>query len=89
MLKRRKGSPIEARTLDIAAGGMRITADRPLAADELLHFDLALPSGPIGGEARVLREAGYKIYALRFETPADAGRAVVGSTSATGRTTGM
>jgi hypothetical protein len=67
-LRRRTGSPIQARTLEVGAGGMSVTTARPLATDELLHFDLPLAAGDVvDGEARVLREQAYGIYALRFE----------------------
>jgi hypothetical protein len=67
-LHRRGGSPIAARTVDIGPGGMCVTCARPLSPDEVLHFDLPLASGEVvDGEARVLREQGYKVYALRFE----------------------
>jgi len=67
-LSRRSGSPIQARTLEVGAGGMSVTTARPLATDEVLHFDLPLSAGDVvDGEARVLREQGYGIYALRFE----------------------
>jgi hypothetical protein len=73
-LQRRTGSPIAARTVDVGLGGMCVTCQRPLAADEVLHFDLPLADGGVvDGEARVLREQGYHLYALRFEAlPADA-----------------
>jgi PilZ domain len=67
-LHRRSGSPIQARTLDVGPGGMCVTCSRPLSADEVLHFDLPLADGAVvDGEARVLREQGYHVYALRFE----------------------
>ena len=67
-LHRRTGSPIAARTVDLGPGGMCVTCNRPLAADEVLHFDLPLADGGVvDGEARVLREQGYQVYALRFE----------------------
>lgn len=67
-LHRRNGAPIEARTVDVGPGGMCVTCARPLATDEVLHFDLPLAPGDIvDGEARVLREQGYHVYALRFE----------------------
>ena len=67
-LTRRKGSPIEARTVDLGPGGMCVTCARPLSTDEVLHFDLPLaPGDVVDGEARVLREQGYRVYALRFE----------------------
>jgi hypothetical protein len=67
-LRRRTGSPIEARTLDVGPGGMSVTTNRPLATDELLEFDLPLAPGQVvDGRARVLREQRYGVYALRFE----------------------
>ena len=66
-LHRRSGSPIEARTVDLGPGGMCVTCSRPLSTDEVLHFDLPLADAPLDGDARVLREQGYRIYALRFE----------------------
>jgi hypothetical protein len=67
-LSRHTGSPIQARTLEVGTGGMSVTTARPLATDEVLHFDLPLSADDVvDGEARVLREQGYGIYALRFE----------------------
>jgi len=67
-LSRRLGSPIEARTLDVGPGGMRVATKRPLAADEVLEFELPPPDGPgLRGRARVLRQQTYGVYALRFE----------------------
>jgi hypothetical protein len=79
-LHRRSGSPIEARTVDVGPGGMCVTCSRPLSTDEVLHFDLPLASGEVvGGEARVLREQGYHVYALRFEAlPAAASERLFG-----------
>lgn len=67
VLRRDKGSPIPARTVDVGPGGMSVSCERPLATDELLHFDLPLGDGEVDGDARVLREQGYHVYALRFE----------------------
>lgn len=68
-LHRRSGSAIEARTVDLGPGGMSVTCTRPLSPDEVVHFDLPLaPGDVVGGEARVLREQAYHVYALRFET---------------------
>ena len=53
---------IEAKTLDLGPGGMRITTNRPLAVDEVLEFELP-ERARINGRARVLREQGYRIYA--------------------------
>jgi hypothetical protein len=79
-LQRRSGSPIAARTIDLGPGGMSVTCERPLAADEMLHFDLPLADGAVvDGEARVLREQGYRVYALRFEAlPAAASERLAG-----------
>jgi hypothetical protein len=76
ILSRRTGKVIEARTLDLGPGGMRITSNRPLAPDELLEFELP-ERGRINGRARVLREQGYRIYALRFEKLGDDARAEI------------
>jgi PilZ domain len=64
-LHRRHGSPISGRTVDLGPGGMCIATSRPLAADEVLTFELA---PRISGRARVLRQQGYDSYAVRFET---------------------
>jgi len=64
VLHRRSGSPIAARTVDVGPGGMCITCSRPLAADEVLGFEL---QPPIQGRARVLRQQGHDTYAVRFE----------------------
>ena len=75
-LHRRSGSPIEARTVDLGPGGMCVTCARPLSTDEVLHFDLPLADGHVvDGEARVLREQTYKVYALRFEALPEAASA--------------
>jgi len=70
-LMRDRGSPIRAHTLEIGGGGMRIESERPLAVDEVLNFDLPLHGYPIEGHARVLREHGPNVYALRFEVFSD------------------
>jgi hypothetical protein len=44
---------------------MCVATQRPLAADEMLSFEL---SPRISGQARVLRQEGYETYAVRFET---------------------
>jgi PilZ domain len=79
-LSRRFGSPIEARTVDVGPGGMRVASQRPLAADEVLEFELPPPGGAgarISGRARVLRQQTYGIYALRFERLSDEDRAAL------------
>ena len=75
VLRRDKGSPIAARTVDVGPGGMSVSCDRPLAPDEVLHFDLPLRDGEVDGEARVLREQAYHVYALRFEALPEPARA--------------
>jgi PilZ domain len=63
-LHRRSGSPIVARTVDLGPGGMCVVCKRPLAADEVLRFELA---PRIHGRLRVLRQQGFETYAVRFE----------------------
>jgi hypothetical protein len=68
VLRRRTGSAIDARTVNLGAGGMCIATPRPLATDEVLDFDLALSGADrVDGRARVLRQEGHDAYALRFE----------------------
>jgi hypothetical protein len=75
-LRRRHGSPISCRTVEVGAGGMSVESRRPLAEDELLQFDLPLAGEPeLCGEARVLRQQAHQVYALRFEHLGDAMRA--------------
>ena len=69
-LRRRTGSPIVARTVDVGPGGMCVTCSRPLSTDEELGFELA-PPPPINGRARVLRQQGHDTYAVRFEMLAE------------------
>ena len=73
-LHRRTGKTIEGRTVDIGPGGMRVHTSRPLSIDELLEFELP-ERGRVNGRVRVLREQGYRIYALRFEKLGDEARA--------------
>jgi len=80
-LSRKTGKTIEAKTLDIGPGGMRVRTNRPLAADELLEFELP-ERARINGRARVLREQGYRIFALRFEKLGDEARAEISSLTA-------
>jgi hypothetical protein len=61
--------------VEIGPGGMSVTCERPLATDEVVHFDLPLHDGDVDGDARVLREHGYHLYALRFEALAEPARA--------------
>ena len=63
-LRRTKGRAIHCETIDVGPGGMAVASDRPLAPDELVVFDLPA----VRGQARVLREQAYHVYALRFET---------------------
>ena len=68
LLRRRSGSPINVQTLNVGPGGMCIATSRPLAIDEVLDFDLPLAeTGHLDGRARVLRQEGHGVYALRFE----------------------
>lgn len=62
-LHRRTGSPITGKTVDVGPGGMRVCTNRPLATDEVLRFELE----GIDGRARVLRQQGHDMYAVRFE----------------------
>jgi hypothetical protein len=63
-LRRRSGSPVTGHTLDLGPGGMCVATSRPLAADEVLQFEL---EAGIDGRARVLRQHGHDVYAVRFE----------------------
>lgn len=74
-LHRHHGSPIDARTVDVGPGGMSVACHRPLAVDELLAFDLASGGQPVHGQARVLRQHGHELYALRFEQVGEPTRA--------------
>jgi hypothetical protein len=65
-LSRRSGSAINAETVNLGPGGMRIRTPRPLALDEVLSFDI--PEQAVDGRARVLRQEGVSTYALRFES---------------------
>jgi hypothetical protein len=69
-LRRGRGNPVAAHTLDLGSGGMLVASPRPLAVDEVLHFDLDLPSPPgshLDGRARVVREHAGNVYGLRLE----------------------
>ena len=82
-LRRRTGSAITAQTRDLGPGGMSVKSTRPLAADEVLEFDLPLPPGDtVGGRARVLREQAYRVYALRFEALAEPDRSRIAGVAA-------
>jgi PilZ domain len=68
VLRRRTGSAITVRTVDVGPGGMCVTTQRPLAIDEVLDFDLPLAgSEHVDGRARVVRQERHDRYALRFE----------------------
>ena len=75
-LHRRTGKTIEARTVDVGPGGMRVHTNRPLSVDETLEFELP-GRGRINGRARVVREQAYRVYALRFEKLGDEARAEI------------
>ncbi len=72
VLTRGKGSPVNGHTIDVGPGGMCVETDRPLGVDEVLHFDLPVQGTHVDGDARVLREQRPNVYALRFETVAEA-----------------
>lgn len=62
------GSTIAAQTVDVGPGGMRVHTDRPLRIDEVLDFLLDPDTTtPVVGQARVMREQTYRVYAMRFE----------------------
>src|SRR3954469_23475186 len=63
-LRRRTGSPLQCRTVDVGPGGMSVASKRPLAPDEVVEFDLP---DALHGHARVLRQQAHEVYALRFE----------------------
>ncbi len=67
-LIRRRGSPVNASTIDLGVHGARIAAPRPLSIDELLAFELSLgeSDGPVSGRASVMREHAGGVYVLRF-----------------------
>jgi c-di-GMP-binding flagellar brake protein YcgR len=67
LLLRSKGKNIAGRTVDVGAGGMCVTTERPLTIDEVLECDLPLADRHVHGRARVLRMQGHNVYALRFE----------------------
>jgi hypothetical protein len=68
LLRRRTGSAISVETVNVGPGGMCVLTKRPLAIDEVLDFDLALAgTDSVDGRARVLRQEGHGVYALRFE----------------------
>jgi PilZ domain len=71
-LHRRSGSPVTGHTIDVGPDGMRVCTSRPLAADEVLRFELAVG---IDGRARVLRQQGHDTYAIRFELLGEPARA--------------
>ena len=73
-LHRKTGKVIEATTLDVGPGGMRIKANRPMAVDELFEFELP-DRARINGRARVIGERGNRVYALRFDKLGDEARA--------------
>ena len=76
LLHRRTGKTIEAQTLDVGPGGMRVKTNRPMAVDET--FDFELPErARINGRARVVNERGYRVYGLRFEKLGDEARAEI------------
>jgi hypothetical protein len=65
-LRRGSGSSIQAETLNLGPGGALLRTGRPLTIDESLEFALDMR---ITAPARVLRQEGHDVYALRFENP--------------------
>ena len=53
-LRRRTGSPVAGRTVDLGPAGMCVATARPLAPDEAVEFEL-------------MREQRSGVYARRFE----------------------
>ena len=80
-LHRRTGSVVEAQTLDLGPGGMRVKSSRPLAVDESFEFELP-ERARINGRARVVNERGYRVYGLRFEKLGDEARAEIAALAA-------
>jgi c-di-GMP-binding flagellar brake protein YcgR len=76
LLHRRTGKTIEAQTLDLGPGGMRVKTNRPMAVDETFEFELPARAR-INGRARVVDERGYRVYGLRFEKLGDEARAEI------------
>jgi hypothetical protein len=76
VLRRRRGSAINAQTRNLCPGGMCVFTPRPLALDEVLEFHLPLAGAEsVAGRARVLRHEGHGEYALRFERLPEPARA--------------
>jgi hypothetical protein len=76
LLRRRRGSAIDARTRNLCPGGMCVSTPRPLVLDEVLEFRLPLADAEsVEGRARVLRHEGHDAYALRFERLPEPARA--------------
>jgi hypothetical protein len=63
-LHRHSGTPVTGHTVDVGPGGMCVSTSRPLAADEVMRFEL---TPGIDGLARVLRQQTHDTYAIRFE----------------------
>jgi hypothetical protein len=59
-LRRVKGSPVAARTLNLGSGGMLVTCARPLAIDEQVDFDFTSVEMALCGHARVVRRHGAR-----------------------------
>jgi c-di-GMP-binding flagellar brake protein YcgR len=81
LLHRRTGKTIEAQTLDLGPGGMRVKTNRPMAVDETLDFELP-EHARINGRARVVNERGYRVYGLRFDDLGDEARAEIAALAA-------
>ena len=70
ILRRRTGSPIEAKTIDLGPDGMCVKCSRPLSPDEVLSFEIT----QVRGRARVMRQQAARVYGLRFEQVPEQGR---------------
>lgn len=66
VLARAAGSPISARTIELGTTAMCVVAERPLALDETLSFELSGDDGRIAGQARVVCQERSDAYRLRF-----------------------
>lgn len=75
ILRRAHGSPVVARTRDVGPAGMCASTSRPLTIDEAVSFELSLTAEEhVRGQARVLREQDFGLYALRFEVLSEEAR---------------
>ena len=85
MLHRRTGKMIEAQTLDIGPGGMRVNTNRPLARRRDARVRAARPRRASTAAPACCASSGYRVYALRFEKLGDEARAEIAELLATRR----